>query len=77
MTWQMMVKRMMDVLISSLLIVILAPFVLIIAILIKATSKGPIHFTQQRIGYNGRLFNCLKFRTMVENAEELKTELQN
>jgi len=44
--------------------------------LIKATSKGPVFFVQQRIGYNGRLFNCLKFRTMIENAEEIKKDLK-
>jgi len=75
MTWRLMIKRMIDVLISSLLLVILAPIILIIAILIKATSEGPIHFTQQRIGYNGRIFACLKFRTMVKNAEELKKDI--
>jgi exopolysaccharide biosynthesis polyprenyl glycosylphosphotransferase len=75
MTWKMMVKRLMDIIISVLLLVILAPIMLVVAILIKVTSKGPVHFTQQRIGYNGRLFTCLKFRTMVENAEERKKDL--
>lgn len=75
MNWKLMIKRMMDVIISSLLLVILAPIVLVVAILIIGTSKGPVHFSQQRIGYNGRLFTFLKFRTMLENAEEQKKDL--
>lgn len=75
MNWQLVVKRLMDFIISALLIVILSPIVLVVAILIKATSKGPVHFSQHRIGYNGRVFNCLKFRTMVQNAEYLKKNL--
>jgi exopolysaccharide biosynthesis polyprenyl glycosylphosphotransferase len=76
MNWQLVVKRLMDIIISTLLLVSLSPVALIVAILIKSTSKGPIHFRQQRIGYNGRIFTCLKFRTMVENAEYLKNDLQ-
>ena len=75
MTWQLMVKRLLDIIISASLLVIFAPIVLAVAILIKATSKGHILFSQQRIGYNGRIFNCLKFRTMVEDAESLKESL--
>jgi lipopolysaccharide/colanic/teichoic acid biosynthesis glycosyltransferase len=47
----------------------------VVSFLIKRSSKGPVFFKQQRVGYNGRLFNCLKFRTMVENAEELRDDL--
>jgi len=75
MTFQLMAKRLMDVIISSLFLIISAPVSIGVAILIKATSKGPILFTQQRIGYNGRPFTCLKFRSMVENAEKQKKDL--
>jgi len=50
----------------------LLPLFAIVAVLIKATSKGPIFFVQPRIGYNGRLFSCIKFRTMVKDALSLK-----
>jgi len=72
---QLMVKRIMDISISLVLLIILSPLFLLISIIVKATSKGPVFFVQQRVGYNGRLFNCLKFRTMVENAEDLKKDL--
>jgi lipopolysaccharide/colanic/teichoic acid biosynthesis glycosyltransferase len=48
---------------------------LLIALLIKLTSKGPVLFTQRRSGLNGRQFSLYKFRTMVNNAEELKSQL--
>jgi len=57
-------------------IVLISPLLLGIAFLIKLTSKGPILFKQKRCGLNGRKFTMLKFRTMVENAEELKASLQ-
>jgi exopolysaccharide biosynthesis polyprenyl glycosylphosphotransferase len=64
-------KRAMDVVGSLVGLVILAPVMLITAILIKLDSKGPIFFAQERVGENGRTFHVVKFRTMVENAEEL------
>jgi len=57
-------------------IALISPLLLGIAFLIKLTSKGAILFKQQRCGLNGRKFTMLKFRTMVENAEELKASLQ-
>jgi exopolysaccharide biosynthesis polyprenyl glycosylphosphotransferase len=75
MTWQLMAKRMIDISLSSFLITLLSPVFFITAILIKATSPGPVFFKQLRVGYNGRVFQCLKFRTMIENAEELKKDL--
>ena len=75
MNWQLMVKRLIDVIASSIFLLFISPLFAIASVLIKATSKGPIFFRQQRVGYNGRLFNCLKFRTMIENAEALQTDL--
>jgi exopolysaccharide biosynthesis polyprenyl glycosylphosphotransferase len=69
-------KRMLDFLISLVLLVVLAPLMLLIAGLIKFTSPGPVFFTQKRIGLNKRLFKLYKFRTMVTNAEELMAELE-
>ena len=75
MTPQLIIKRGIDVLVSAILLLVLSPILLLIAFLINMTSKGPVLFSQQRIGYNGRNFNCLKFRSMVENAEALKKDL--
>ena len=75
MTFQMVVKRIFDIVVSSVSLISSAPVFLVVPIIIKATSEGPVFFTQQRIGYNGRPFTCLKFRTMDENAEVIKKEL--
>lgn len=77
------VKRIIDFFGSFIGIIILSPFLLIIMIVIKSTSKGPIFFTQERLGKNGETFKIIKFRTMVLNAEKIgdglfvKTEHDN
>ena len=53
--------------------IIVSPFMLVIAILVKTTSKGPILFKQERLGRNGKVFKIIKFRTMVVNAENIGT----
>ena len=53
----------------------LAPLFLIVAILVRFTSSGPVLFSQRRIGLNKRQFSIYKFRTMVENAEQLQDQL--
>jgi exopolysaccharide biosynthesis polyprenyl glycosylphosphotransferase len=63
------VKRAMDVVISLLVLVLGSPLFLAIAIAVKATSKGPILYRQPRIGLDGQIFQCLKFRSMREDAE--------
>lgn len=75
MTWQLLTKRFLDLTLSAILLVMLSPLFVIISIVIKATSVGPVLFKQQRVGYNGRQFLCLKFRTMVQNAEDMKEQL--
>jgi exopolysaccharide biosynthesis polyprenyl glycosylphosphotransferase len=72
-----MVKRVADVAISSMLLLALAPAFLIIAILIKLTSDGPVFFSQTRLGYGKRPFQILKFRTMVPNAEALIKQVEH
>ncbi|NJK84911.1 MAG: exopolysaccharide biosynthesis polyprenyl glycosylphosphotransferase [Bacteroidales bacterium] len=61
--------------ISFFIIFILSPVMLLIVIAIKVTSKGPVVFKQERVGLRGRKFYIYKFRTMVQNAEELKEKL--
>lgn len=76
--WDVMFKRLLDVVVSGILIFLLSPILLAIALLIKKVSPdGPVFFRQKRCGLNGRVFNLLKFRTMVPNAEELQKELQH
>lgn len=65
-----MLKRFMDILISSICILTIFSWLFpIIAILIKLDSKGPIFFLQKRNKKDGKLFNCIKFRSMIENRE--------
>ena len=70
-------KRGMDIVCSLLGLLVLSPLFLIVAIAIKLESKGPVFFSQQRIGINGTTFNMYKFRSMVINAEELKKQLMD
>ena len=63
-------KRLIDVILSVLALILLSWLYLIIAIIIKATSKGPVLFKQERIGKNGKVFNILKFRSMKVGAEK-------
>ena len=65
------IKRLIDLFGSVIGSIIISPILIIIAILIKITSKGPIFFKQKRLGKNGKTFNILKFRTMVVNAEKI------
>lgn len=70
-TFQLFFKRFFDIVISLIALIILSPLFLIIAILIKLTSKGPVFFLQERIGFRGRVFKIIKFRTMIVNAEHI------
>lgn len=62
-------KRLFDVVAAGVALVVLSPFLLVIAAAVKLTSKGPVLFRQHRVGLFGRKFTLYKFRTMVENAE--------
>lgn len=65
------VKRIMDVILSSIALVVLSPIFAIIALAIKLESKGPVFFKHTRIGKDGKIIKIYKFRSMVENAEDL------
>ena len=69
---RLVVKRFFDIAASFAALVLLSPFIGVIALLIKLTSKGPSVYCQERCGLNGRKFTMYKFRSMVENADELK-----
>jgi len=67
--WHLLIKRLLDLVFSGVALLILAPFFVIISIIIKATSEGPVFFRQKRCSLNGRTFTLYKFRTMVKDAE--------
>lgn len=68
-------KRVIDIVCSLSGLLLLSPVLIIVSILIKLESDGPIIFSQDRIGYKGQKFKMYKFRSMVVNAEELKKKL--
>jgi exopolysaccharide biosynthesis polyprenyl glycosylphosphotransferase len=74
---RLLVKRVIDVALAAAGLVVLLPFMAIIALLIKLTTPGPAIFRQERCGLNGRRFTFYKFRSMVRNAEELKVEVEH
>lgn len=65
------VKRLFDIVLSSFILILFSPLILLIAILIKATSKGPVFYRGLRTGQGDVSFRLLKFRTMVANAEQI------
>lgn len=69
------IKRVIDVVCSFVGVLVLSPLFVVIAIIIKFTSKGPVFFSQKRVGRDGKEFKMYKFRSMVVNAEELKEKL--
>ena len=70
------VKRVIDTILSAIFIIMGSPVFLAAAILIKLDSKGPIFFFQERVGYNKRRFKLIKFRSMVHGAEHIQNELE-
>jgi exopolysaccharide biosynthesis polyprenyl glycosylphosphotransferase len=71
------IKGITDLVVSALILVLTSPLFLLIALLIKIEDGGPVFFRQERIGLNGRRFNCLKFRSMVINAEAQLDKLKD
>ena len=66
-------KRIIDFLLSLIMVVLLSPILLALSIAVKVDSKGPVFFKQKRIGKNGRIFKMLKFRSMVIDAQNIGT----
>jgi lipopolysaccharide/colanic/teichoic acid biosynthesis glycosyltransferase len=67
--WEVSIKRFSDIVIAAIAMVVLLPFFIYFAFRIKRDSKGPVFYKQKRIGYLGKTFNILKFRTMYMDAE--------
>ncbi|HKO57708.1 MAG TPA: sugar transferase [Thermoanaerobaculia bacterium] len=74
---QLALKRLLDVAVSLALLALSAPAILLAVIAIKLTSPGSVLFKQQRIGLNGRSFTLYKFRTMIEDAHERRSEVEH
>jgi polysaccharide biosynthesis protein PslA len=68
--WQQNIKRLLDIVVASLGLFFLSPLMLYIAIRVRISSKGPVLFAQERIGYKGKPFFIHKFRSMYEDAEK-------
>ena len=75
--WQLLIKRLIDMVGSASLLLALTPLFTIVALLIKLDSPGPIFFAQERVGYNKRRFRILKFRTMVYEADKQQDLLEH
>jgi exopolysaccharide biosynthesis polyprenyl glycosylphosphotransferase len=69
-------KRVVDIVVSALALIVLSPLFLLLAVLIKLTSRGPVFYRQTRCGLGGRRFQVLKFRSMVANADQLLPQLE-
>jgi exopolysaccharide biosynthesis polyprenyl glycosylphosphotransferase len=76
-SWQLLMKRVIDIAGSAALLLALAPLFAIVALLIRFDSPGPILFAQERVGYNKRRFKLLKFRTMIVEAEKQQHVLEH
>ena len=70
-----MMKRVLDLTLASIALLLLSPLLLVLAVAIRIDSKGPVLYKARRVGRKGRTFDCMKFRTMVVNADELKEKL--
>jgi len=75
--WQLSLKRIIDIVISIICLIILSPVMILTMIIIKITSPGPIFYSQERVGLHGKLFEMHKFRTMFQNAEENGPQLSS
>lgn len=74
--WEYLAKRVFDFLAASMLLILTSPLMIGAALAIRFTSKGDVLFVQDRYGYNGRVFKLYKFRTMIQNADEMQEALR-
>jgi lipopolysaccharide/colanic/teichoic acid biosynthesis glycosyltransferase len=70
-------KRLFDIVFSLSVLILFSPVYLILALLIALSSEGPIFYVQERVGKNYKPFNCIKFRTMVTNADEILMQMMD
>jgi len=70
-----LLKRGGDVVFSAVVLILLLPLLVLIGIAVKVDSRGPVFYTSERVGKKGRVFRCIKFRTMVSDAEQRRVDL--
>jgi exopolysaccharide biosynthesis polyprenyl glycosylphosphotransferase len=70
-------KRVVDVVLSAIAVVLLSPLLLLVTLLVRLTSPGPVIYKQTRCGLNGRRFTCYKFRSMIANADTLRPHIES
>jgi exopolysaccharide biosynthesis polyprenyl glycosylphosphotransferase len=73
--WQLLLKRVLDVVLSTVLLIVTAPVFAVAALMIKLEDRGPVFFRQQRVGRHGELFTMIKLRTMIPDAEKVRDAL--
>jgi exopolysaccharide biosynthesis polyprenyl glycosylphosphotransferase len=76
-SWRVELKRLFDIVIAAILLILFTPLFVLVAVLIKLDSPGKIFFSQERMGYNKRRFYMIKFRTMVSDAETRMDEFEH
>lgn len=69
--WQLVLKRLTDLIGGTVLMILISPVLLVVSLAIKLESPGPVFFRQERLGLKGKVFRIFKFRSMVQNAEQL------
>lgn len=74
-TSSLVIKRLFDIVVSAILLIVVSPVLLILAVWIKLDSQGPVFFRQARITQYGRVFRIFKFRTMVNNADKIGSQV--
>jgi exopolysaccharide biosynthesis polyprenyl glycosylphosphotransferase len=72
---RLLLKRVLDVVFSTLVLIVLSPVLLAVAIAVKLDSRGPVFYSSERIGKKGRVFLCTKFRTMIRDAERRRADV--
>jgi len=72
-----LLKRTLDVVFSSVILIVLSPLLLVIALAVKLDSRGPVLYSSERIGKKGRVFRCIKFRTMVRDADKRRADVMH
>ncbi|MGL6338687.1 MAG: sugar transferase [Waterburya sp.] len=72
-----LIKRIFDIVFALFILIVFSPLYLVLMVLIALNSQGPIFYVQQRVGKNHKLFNCIKFRTMVNNADKILETMIN
>jgi exopolysaccharide biosynthesis polyprenyl glycosylphosphotransferase len=74
--WRQAIKRVVDLVVAAVFLLLMLPVMLLVAVAIRASSRGPVFFRQERIGLNKRRFRIYKFRTMVSDAEKYLNDLE-